>query len=457
MGLLGKLFEKKNCDVCGAQIGLLGNRKLADGNLCKECAGKLSPFFDDRRGSTVEQIKEQLAYREKNKQAVAAFHTTRTYGSSTKIYFDDNAGCFMVTRSGNFAEANPDVIPYSAVTSCNVDIDEMEKEVKRTVKDAQGNSRQESYNPPRYEYSYDFNIEITVNSPYFDYIKFSLSDGYFDVREMSTEYQMQHNMINSRSMIGNPVEQGLMNALNHTVGNTGTETTDPRMMNSDYAKYYNWSEEIRQKLSGVSGQASAVSGPQKYIFFDTATDAEFKGGSFYRYVDTTKGINTDFILLLSGKVGYQEVSAPGASSYSNEEVAARIKQALAVTFLSKLGKYGEAGEKPDALRNHAGDILNDFNSSCADTIAGIGVKVTSLTIDSARFRDEDMKALEGLEDAAGAAADPAYAEKLAGQMMAAQNQALAANGGKMRCPVCGAETTPDTNGKCEFCRTRILL
>lgn len=36
------LFDKKNCDICGEKIGLLGNRKLDDGNLCKNCARKLS-------------------------------------------------------------------------------------------------------------------------------------------------------------------------------------------------------------------------------------------------------------------------------------------------------------------------------------------------------------------------------------------------------------------------------
>ena len=49
MGLFGKLFEKKECSVCGGEIGLLGNRKLEDGNLCKDCAAKLSPWFSDRR------------------------------------------------------------------------------------------------------------------------------------------------------------------------------------------------------------------------------------------------------------------------------------------------------------------------------------------------------------------------------------------------------------------------
>ena len=45
MGIFGKLFEKKVCAFCGKEIGLLGNRKLEDGNMCKVCAQKLSPWF----------------------------------------------------------------------------------------------------------------------------------------------------------------------------------------------------------------------------------------------------------------------------------------------------------------------------------------------------------------------------------------------------------------------------
>ncbi len=31
------LFDKKICDICGEKIGLLGNRKLDDGNLWGLC------------------------------------------------------------------------------------------------------------------------------------------------------------------------------------------------------------------------------------------------------------------------------------------------------------------------------------------------------------------------------------------------------------------------------------
>jgi len=108
MALFGKLFEKKECAICGGEIGLLGNRKLEDGNCCKNCAAKLSPWFSDRRQSTVEEIKEQLAYRETNQEKVAAFRVTRTLGEGMKVLLDEDDGRFMVTSARNWQEADPD-------------------------------------------------------------------------------------------------------------------------------------------------------------------------------------------------------------------------------------------------------------------------------------------------------------------------------------------------------------
>ena len=171
MGLFGKLFEKKECSVCGGEIGLLGNRKLEDGNLCKSCAAKLSPWFSDRRQSTVEEIKEQLDYREANREKVAAFRTTRTLGERTKVLLDEDAGLFMVTAARDLEEANPDVLSFSDVTGCKLDIDESKTEIE--YKDAEG--QRHSFNPRRYAYSYDFYIVIHVNHPYFNEIRFQLN------------------------------------------------------------------------------------------------------------------------------------------------------------------------------------------------------------------------------------------------------------------------------------------
>ena len=171
------LFDKKYCDICGEKIGLLGNRKLENGNLCKNCAQKLSPWFSDRRNSTVEEIKEQLAYREANKERVTVFHMTRTLGTDTKVLLDEDAGTFMVTRARNLVEANPDVLDFADVTGCNLDIGESRSEIKREDKDG----KKVSYNPPRYEYSYDFYITIFVNNPYFDEMRFKINSSSVDI------------------------------------------------------------------------------------------------------------------------------------------------------------------------------------------------------------------------------------------------------------------------------------
>ena len=173
------LFDKKFCDFCGNKIGLLGNKKLEDGNMCKECASKLSPWFSERRHSTKADIQEQLNYREQNRAAVAAFHATKTLGKSTKLLVDENARKFMVTSASDLAKANPDVLDFSQAVGCNLDIQESRNELKQ--KDANG--RMVSYNPPRYEYSYCFYATIRVNAPYFDEMKFGISNGYIRTGE----------------------------------------------------------------------------------------------------------------------------------------------------------------------------------------------------------------------------------------------------------------------------------
>ena len=59
MGFFDKMFEKKECAICGTELGLLGKTKINEGYLCKECAGKLSPYFHGYRSSTADDIREQ--------------------------------------------------------------------------------------------------------------------------------------------------------------------------------------------------------------------------------------------------------------------------------------------------------------------------------------------------------------------------------------------------------------
>lgn len=168
------LFDKKYCDICGEKIGLLGNRKLEDGNMCSDCNKLKSPFMTDRRKTTVEEMKKHLEYREQNRDALARFNVSFTYGDNEKVYIDTNAGNFIVTtrNPGNWSEENPDVIPLSQVTGCNTVIDENREEIFST--DSEGNKV--SYSPRRFEYDYDFRLSINLSSPWFDEINFRLNN-----------------------------------------------------------------------------------------------------------------------------------------------------------------------------------------------------------------------------------------------------------------------------------------
>lgn len=184
------LFDKKFCDICGEKIGLLGNKKLEDGNMCKKCASLLSPWFSDRRHSTLAEIKDQLAYREANRSAVASFNVTRTLGRNTQVLLDEDAHKFMVAATGNLKDENPDVLDFSQVTGCNLDVNENRMEVKRDGPDGQ----QVSYNPPRYRYSYDFFMIINVNSPWFDEIRFKLNRNSVEIYDVSNGFNASSNV-----------------------------------------------------------------------------------------------------------------------------------------------------------------------------------------------------------------------------------------------------------------------
>ena len=228
MGLFDRL-KKQDCEICGKEVGMLGYKKLEDGEICKDCVKLLSPWFNERRHSTVESIKAQIAYREENKKAVAAFKADRVIGKTVKIHIDETAGKFMVVRGGELEKENPDVIDISAVTGCEMDIRETTQEITRTV-----DGKQESYEPPRFKYLYDFDMVITVNHPYFDEIRYNLSPNYVTVNPYSG--------------------LGLM-----------TRSINPRS-NREYMEYENMGEEIRNALLNHSPvQGGAVDSIDKLI------------------------------------------------------------------------------------------------------------------------------------------------------------------------------------------------
>ena len=176
MGLFDR-FKKQDCEICGKEVGMFGYKKLEDGEICKDCVKLLSPWFEDRRHATVAQIKEQIAYRERNAKELEGFTVSRVIGEAYKMYIEEVNGVpvrFFVTDASDYKAANPDIISFKDVMSCVTDIDVRNEEMKQ--RDAEG--KMVSYNPPRYKQHHNFYIKMQIrNNPYFDDIKFHVNRG----------------------------------------------------------------------------------------------------------------------------------------------------------------------------------------------------------------------------------------------------------------------------------------
>ena len=171
------LFDKKYCDICNEKIGLLGNKKVEDGNICKDCAKKLSPWFTERRHSTLQQIKDQLQYREENKNRVKQFKVTMKYDvSGYYIFIDKEHGWFAVGSSMD-EEENPDIINASQLIRAGFDISDIRTEVRYRDKEGEYHS----YSPRRYKYSYDYYVDMNIQSEWFNEIRVKLNT--FSVEE----------------------------------------------------------------------------------------------------------------------------------------------------------------------------------------------------------------------------------------------------------------------------------
>ena len=172
------LFDKKYCDICGERIRFLGNRKLEDGNLCKDCEAKLSPWFSDRRRSTVQDIRDQLAYREENREKAAAFRASRTLGEGNLLAIDEENQQFVIRRGGQSMSENPDVIALKDVSGCEIDVEHSKTEEKTRDKD----NKPVSYDPPRYTHSYRFYLTVRVNHPWFDDMRFRVNKNNVEIK-----------------------------------------------------------------------------------------------------------------------------------------------------------------------------------------------------------------------------------------------------------------------------------
>lgn len=181
------LFSKKNCCICDAKVGLLGGLKLQDGYLCKDCKKKLSPFFDDAKSSTIEDIKNQLASREENYKKLDDLEINKIYGEFGVILIDEKNKKFVAvkdTSDGLFKdpkpvngiedvkEKNPDIIDFKDIEDVDIKVITTSREEFQTV-----NGQQVSYDPKHYTYMIGFNIIIKVKHPYIKEMRIDIKNG----------------------------------------------------------------------------------------------------------------------------------------------------------------------------------------------------------------------------------------------------------------------------------------
>jgi hypothetical protein len=145
------IFSKKDCSFCGAQSGLLSNRKLADGNICKDCRAQLSPFYDLTNKDTVANVAAQLEYRQRNLTELDRFQPSVVAGDRGKVFIDMNSGKFTFATERELREGNPDLFDLRGLRSCTF-------YAKETI--FKGDEDESD------RFDYDFYLKVSVDHPF---------------------------------------------------------------------------------------------------------------------------------------------------------------------------------------------------------------------------------------------------------------------------------------------------
>ena len=275
MGLFD-VFKKQDCEICGKEVGMFGYKKLEDGEICKDCVKLLSPWFEDRRHATVAQIKEQIAYRERNAKEHENFTISRKIGDEEYfMYIEEVNGVptrFFVTSRSDYKAENPDIISFKDVISCVTDIQVRDEEIKQ--KNAEG--QMVSCNPRRYKHHHDFYIKMEIrNNPYFDDIKFRINGSCITLETVG----------DIGGGIGGAALAGLLQGVG--LSTAGVQTNSLR--NSSENRRYEECRMICQKIEqavedGKRGASAAAQDPVQMLFVKISNasmkelDALFKEG-----------------------------------------------------------------------------------------------------------------------------------------------------------------------------------
>ena len=165
--------ETARCVLCGGEASSFGSVAVAAGRICASCAGKLSPWFHCRADLTTEELRDHLSIREENRARLSDFHPTLRLWKDPTLYLDEAGRRFAVTDAmvKDFPAENPDILDWSQILQCDVEIEEHRTERKRLTPGA----GRVSYRPKRHDYRFHVHVRILVEHPSFHEIRFRLN------------------------------------------------------------------------------------------------------------------------------------------------------------------------------------------------------------------------------------------------------------------------------------------
>lgn len=178
------LFSK-NCAICGGSGSALSSKKLADGYICSNCISRLSPWFDDYKHSSTEDIRRQLEYREDNRKALDDFEVTKAWGikkyaDAMQFVYDAGKRQFVICEGPadtmeDFADRNPDIISFDQVKDVWLEVDEYwtEGNGEFEARPFNQNLTQDKYKEVYWRY--DFYLGIRTDHPYAGEIRYKMN------------------------------------------------------------------------------------------------------------------------------------------------------------------------------------------------------------------------------------------------------------------------------------------
>lgn len=422
MGFFDKISnafsDETNCAACGKEMGTFGKNSIADGKICSDCCDKLSPFFHDRETATAQQIKEQLEYREKNKEAAAAFVITRTFGQgSKKLYINDNTGTFAVSGSSDLAANNADIIPLKTITSVQVDIDEDKRELRYRDKE----NHTKSFSPRLYTCSYDFNIIINVNNPYFKRISFQANGS--SVKRTDLPDQFRCNEDGSAPMLGYPFGPGV--------------TADAMIVKS-LPEFYNANVLAEQIKSALTGQPMPQMNPPMMAGNPLAGAGMAMNGM---------GGAAAAVGAVLGAIGAMNQMPNNGMNpqMMNNQMGMMNGQMNPQMMNGQMGMMNGQMNQP-MMNNQMGMMNGQMNPQMMNGQMGMM---------NGQMNPQMMNGQTGMMNGQ---MNPQMMNNQTGMMNGQANQpmmnAQMGAGRTVTCPACGAATTP-VNGRCQYCNSEL--